>query len=144
MKTIPVVAALIRKEGKILIARRKPEKSQAGLWELPGGKLEEEESPQEALKRELKEELGVEVVVGAPFMSLEHAYETFTIHLMVFWADSATVPVASTDHDELVWIGPEEWRKYPFAPADIPVMEELCARFGQCGIHDFSGDSVTQ
>ncbi len=125
MPALPVTAALIVHEGRLLIARRRQGKAQAGLWEFPGGKIEQGESPEKALERELGEELGVSVKVGKHFMTVEHTYPKFTIHLMAYFVEAMEAITASTDHDRLAWICPKDWRDYDFAPADIPIVEAL-------------------
>jgi 8-oxo-dGTP diphosphatase len=123
---IRVAAAIIENEqGLLLIARRKPEKSQGGLWEFPGGKLEEEESPEACLRRELMEEMGIEIDVQAYFGINEHWYGDFPIQLIAYRAKFIAGVIALIDHDEYRWVRSEQLADYSFAPADIKFVNML-------------------
>ena len=82
MRTITVAAAILRKKGRILIARRASHVAHGGMWELPGGKIESGESPEQGLRREIYEELGVSVEVGGLAAEATHRYDEFRIHLL--------------------------------------------------------------
>ena len=124
-KTYQVTAAIIRKDSKILIARRAQNKHLGGYWEFPGGKIEEGETPQECLKRELEEELGIVVNVGAFFMENEHHYEDKIIQLQAFECEHISGNIMLNDHDQIEWVHPSEFINFKFAPADIPFLKVL-------------------
>ena len=123
---IRVVAAVLCRSGRILLARRKPGKQMGGMWEFPGGKVEEGETLAACLAREMKEELGLAVLVGPQLMTKRHAYDFGEIELTAMLcrcADEGTL--ASSDHDLLEWVEPSRLREYALAPADVPVAERL-------------------
>ncbi|MBI3553101.1 MAG: (deoxy)nucleoside triphosphate pyrophosphohydrolase [Elusimicrobia bacterium] len=121
-----VAAAVLIRGGKVLLARRAPHKSQAGLWEFPGGKIEPGETPQHALVRELKEELGLTVTPGPEIFAHRHAYAHGMIELIsVLCRCENAGDLASTDHDQLAWVAPADLPSYELAPADIPTAERL-------------------
>ncbi|EIX0887024.1 pyrimidine (deoxy)nucleoside triphosphate diphosphatase [Escherichia coli] len=112
MKMIEVVAAIIERDGIILLAQRPAHSDQAGLWEFAGGKVEPDESQRQALVRELREELGIEAAVG----------EYVASHVPDFHGT-----LQAHEHQALVWCSPEEALQYPLAPADIPLLEAFMA-----------------
>lgn len=123
---IQVAAAIIENEqGLLLIARRKIEKPQGGLWEFPGGKLEEKESPEACLRRELMEEMSIEIDVFAYFDMNEHRYGDSLIRLIAYRAKFIAGVIALIDHDEYQWVRPEQLADYSFAPADIKFVNRL-------------------
>ena len=123
---IHVTAAILRNaSNQILIARRPPGKNLAGYWEFPGGKIEENESPEESLKRELKEEMNITVEVGKRLGETTHAYDTFTVHLMFYETDLIFGEIQLKEHDRMSWVAAEELMDYPMAPADLPMIEKL-------------------
>ncbi|MFF2019411.1 MULTISPECIES: 8-oxo-dGTP diphosphatase MutT [Paenibacillus] len=123
---IEVAAAIIYDEtGKILIARRREGKSQGGLWEFPGGKLEAGESVQDCLIRELQEEMGIEIRPYAAFGVNEHSYGSVHLTLIAWKAKYVNGTITLTDHDEYRWVQPGELGVYTFAAADIPFVERL-------------------
>lgn len=123
---IRVAAAIIENEqGLLLIARRKPEKSQGGLWEFPGGKLEEGESPEACLRRELMEEMGIEIAVQKRFGVNEHSYGAIRIELAAYEAKLVAGEIKLIDHDEYRWVRKERLADYSFAPADIKFVAML-------------------
>lgn len=98
-----------------------------GMWEFPGGKIETGESPQDALKREIKEELGIEITAGELIADVTHEYPTVMVWLLTYYAkmiDSEAVPVA-VEHEKLEWLGRAELTKLKWAPADIPTVERI-------------------
>lgn len=125
MKPIKVVCGIIWKDQKVFIAKRKLEKSQGGLWEFPGGKLEEHETPDTALIRELSEELGMQVYITQFFGSRIHHYETIAIELLAYECEFVNATFKLTDHDEFKFIIPKELKNYAMAPADQFIVDKL-------------------
>lgn len=128
MKTLLVSAvALIDADGRVLLAQRPPGKSLAGLWEFPGGKVEPGETPEAALIRELKEELGIDTWRSclAPLTFASHSYEDFHLLMPLFacrrWEGIATAQEGQT----LAWVQPNRLRDYPMPPADLPLIPIL-------------------
>lgn len=122
---IIVTAAIIKKENKILIARRSSSKQLAGFWEFPGGKLESGETDQACLLREIREELNIEIKVGDFFMENKHSYGDKTILLKAFFCEYISGEILLNDHDEILWVENNELNNYTFAPADIPFIIAL-------------------
>jgi len=122
---IKVTAGIIESGNKILIARRKPGLHLAGYWEFPGGKIEEGESPESCLKRELSEELGIEVLVNEFFMESIYKYADKTILLKSYRCKIESGDIALIDHDKIEWVTTLEINKYKFAPADISFVTAL-------------------
>lgn len=119
--------ALIDADGRVLLARRPEGKEMAGLWEFPGGKLRDGETPEAALIRELREELGIDTAASclAPFAFASHAYETFHLlmPLYVCWRWQGTLrPV---EGQVLKWVRPAAMGDYPMPPADKPLVALL-------------------
>jgi 8-oxo-dGTP diphosphatase len=125
MKTLKVVCGIIWKDGKIFIARRKPEKSLGGYWEFPGGKIEEGEDAEIALIRELKEEFEMEVQVKIYFGQNIHQYENFQIELIAYECDFVKASFKLTDHDEYKFVEPKELAQVKLAPADTFIVKAL-------------------
>lgn len=129
MKLVLVSAcALVDADRRVLIAQRPEGKAMAGLWEFPGGKLEEDETPEAALIRELEEELGVVTKTAclAPLSFVSHSYETFhllmTLYVCRRWQGN---PVAK-EHVALKWVRPQALRDFAMPPADEPLIAPLC------------------
>jgi len=120
-----VTAAIILKENKVLIAQRAPGENLAGKWEFPGGKLEPGETPKECLKREIREELDIEIEVLDFFDESIYAYNSGTIKLMAFWCQWISGDFTLYVHSNLAWVNRDELDLYGFAPADIPLVEKL-------------------
>jgi 8-oxo-dGTP diphosphatase len=131
MRIVLVVAvALIDADGRVLVAQRPPGKTLAGLWEFPGGKVEQGERPEQALVRELKEELTIDVAESclAPLTFASHAYEDFHLLMPLFVCRRWTGDVVSNEGQALKWMRPRALRALPMPPADkplIPHLEEL-------------------
>jgi 8-oxo-dGTP diphosphatase len=119
--------ALIDADGRVLLARRPEGKSMAGLWEFPGGKVEAGETPEAALIRELKEEVGIDTWQSclAPLTFASHAYPDFHLLMPLFacrkWQGTATPREGQT----LAWVRPAALRDYPMPPADLPLIPIL-------------------
>jgi len=122
-----VIAAIILIDHKVLIAQRAPGENLAGKWEFPGGKLEAGESPQDCIKREIREELEVEIEVLDFFGESIYAYHSGTINLMAFWCQWISGEFTLSVHSSLAWVTGQELDSYDFAPADIPLVEKLKA-----------------
>ena len=119
--------ALIDPEGRVLLAQRPPGKSLAGLWEFPGGKVEPGESPEAALIRELKEELGIDTWKSclAPLTFASHAYPEFHLLMPLFACRKWEGIVTPREGQTLAWVRPNALRDYPMPPADLPLIPVL-------------------
>jgi 8-oxo-dGTP diphosphatase len=122
---IDVTAAILIENGRVLIARRRPGKRQAGLWEFPGGKVRPGETPEQCLKREIQEELGVQIAIGEFFGESVYAYEDQTIRLLAYRVRVEGGEISPNDHAELAWVAVADLHRYRFCPADIPLTEKL-------------------
>jgi 8-oxo-dGTP diphosphatase len=120
-----VTCAVIERDGKILIARRKSGDQMAGKWEFPGGTIESGETPEQCLKRELLEELGVEIVIEEFICSSIWNYDHVTINLLAFKALLITGELTLHDHAEIRWVLPAELADYDFPEADMPIIRRL-------------------
>ncbi|WP_268036509.1 (deoxy)nucleoside triphosphate pyrophosphohydrolase [Algoriphagus sp. PAP.12] len=125
MDTIRVVCGIIFDNEKVFICRRKEGKSLAGYWEFPGGKIEESESNEQALKRELHEELEMEVVIKDFIGQSNYNYSNFQIELLGYKCQLINYHGKLTDHDTFEWIDSLKLGEYNFAPADIPLIKFL-------------------
>lgn len=123
-----VTAAVVERDGKVLVARRRPELVAGGLWEFPGGKLEDGESPERGLTRELEEELGVVAKVGERLCAVPFAGPTARFELLVFRTELLGEPTRLTDHDALRWLAPLEMDEAEFSKPDRPVVRLLAGR----------------
>jgi mutator protein MutT len=122
-----VVAAVIRREGRILLTRRPPGSHLAGLWEFPGGKREPGESLAEALARELTEELHVTAAVGEQLYQGRYHYPDRTVELHFFACRLVAGEPAPVGCDALAWVAPEAMAAYPMPPADAEFAASLSA-----------------
>jgi 8-oxo-dGTP diphosphatase len=129
MKLLLVVAvALVDADRRVLIAQRPEGKSLAGLWEFPGGKVEEGETPEAALIRELEEELGISTKEAclAPLSFASHSYETFHLLMPLYVCRKWQGTPVAREHAALKWVRPQALRDYPMPPADEPLIAALC------------------
>jgi 8-oxo-dGTP diphosphatase len=119
--------ALIDPEGRILLAQRPPGKSLAGLWEFPGGKVEPGETPEQALIRELQEELGIDTQVSclAPLTFASHSYPDFHLLMPLFACRRWQGIPSPREGQTLAWVRPDRLRDYPMPPADLPLIPIL-------------------
>ena len=119
--------ALVDVDGRVLLARRPEGKTMAGLWEFPGGKLKPGETPEAALIRELKEELGIDVTESClgPFTFASHAYDEFHLLMPLYLCRKWDGLVAPREGQALKWVRPGKLAEYPMPPADKPLVAML-------------------
>lgn len=122
---IPVVAGFLKKEGRILVGQRPENNSLAGLWEFPGGKIELGESPEEALARELSEELGIEAEIGELKLSVTHSYNDVGIVILFYEVLYWKGQPKAKHHLMLDWIYPEELKDRSIPDANKKVLEKI-------------------
>ena len=128
MKLVLVSAvALIDTDGRVLLAQRPEGKSMAGLWEFPGGKVEPGERPEQALIRELQEELGIDTWTSclAPLTFASHAYDDFHLMMPLFACRKWQGTPQPQEGQTLKWVHPRDMRNYPMPPADLPLIPIL-------------------
>ena len=126
MKIIKVVAAILQKEDKILIARKKQGKPLEGYFEFPGGKIEEGETPEESLIRELMEEMNIKIAVKEYIGESIYDYgNDKVISLLGYTAEIIDGEIKLSDHDIYEWVTLEQINNYKIAPADIPLIYKL-------------------
>ncbi|HHS89356.1 MAG TPA: (deoxy)nucleoside triphosphate pyrophosphohydrolase [Rhodobacteraceae bacterium] len=120
-------AALIDRDGRVLLARRPQGKTMAGLWEFPGGKVEEGETPEAALIRELQEELSIDTWESclAPLAFASHGYDDFHLLMPLFACRKWKGIVRAREGQELSWVSPARLSDYPMPPADSPLIPIL-------------------
>jgi 8-oxo-dGTP diphosphatase len=123
-----VTAAVVERDGKVLVARRKAGLIAAGLWEFPGGKLEEGEDPRRGLERELEEELGVGARAGEHLCTVPFSGPLKCFELVVFRTELLSDDFRMTDHDEVRWLAPAEMDEDVFSKPDRPVVRLLAGR----------------
>ena len=125
-KIIRVTAAIIESDDKILIAQRKSEDDIfGGLWEFPGGKIEDGETPEECMARELMEELEIKVEVGTLITSNKHRYPNGIFELLAYRVQHICGNFVLNDHDEIKWITIDELSNFEFPPANTPIINYL-------------------
>ena len=126
---IRVVGAIVERNGAVFAARRNADRSAGGLWEFPGGKVEAGESPEVALRRELQEELGVDISVGLLVDRSLSDVGSVRIELSCYAAEfEGDDPVSSSDHDAMTWVPLTELSSLQWAPGDVPLLEGLPER----------------
>lgn len=123
-KTIKVVAAVIRDGDKIFATQRGYGEFK-GQWEFPGGKIEEGETPHEALVREIKEELETEIAVGELIDTIEYDYPTFHLSMDCFWAEIVSGEVVLKEHKAAKWLKKDELDSVEWLPADISLIDNI-------------------
>jgi len=122
-----VVAALVRRDGLVLVSRRRADQPMPLLWEFPGGKVEPGEDPVVALAREVREELGCEVRVGRIHEVVFHAYEAFDLVMLVYACEIVAGTPHARDVAEIDWVTPERLPTLELLPADYPLARALAA-----------------
>lgn len=123
MKHIHVTCAIIEKEGKVLSTQRSGTMSLPLKWEFPGGKINDGESPEECLMRELHEELGIGVTISRPLAQVTHQYPTFIITLYPFVCRISAGEIKLHEHKAFTWLPPERLHELDWAEADTPVID---------------------
>lgn len=127
-KVVLVAAcALVDADGRVLLAQRPAGKAMAGLWEFPGGKVEQGERPEQSLIRELKEELGIVVSEAclAPLTFASHSYPDFHLLMPLYICRRWEGTVAALEDQKLAWVKPNRLRDYEMPPADVPLVSHL-------------------
>lgn len=122
MEQLQVVAAVIRQNGRVLLARRAKHKHQGGLWEFPGGKIEAGETPEIALKRELKEELAIEVIKATPLFQTSHQYPEYAVHLDIWEVTAFDGDAQGAEGQEIIWVQPKNLLQYEFPAANQSIV----------------------
>lgn len=144
MKIVYVVAAaLINKDGLIMLAQRPEGKTMAGLWEFPGGKIEENETPEQALARELEEELRIQVDPKAlePITFASHSYEDFHLLMPLYALKTWQGSPEPAEGQTLDWVVPQDLHRYPAPAADIPLFDFLVQYYEGMGNAEVVGTS---
>lgn len=127
---IPCGVALIRDQRRFLIAQRRKDDSFGSLWEFPGGKKNSDETFEECVAREVKEEVGIEVAVHEKFMEIRRPYHERTVWLNFYLCSPVSGQPRPVECQQVLWIDVDELLKYSFPPANERVIEKLKARFG--------------
>lgn len=134
MKTIRVVAAVIKDVNKdkepIIFATQRGYGEFKGGWEFPGGKIEEGETPQEALKREIMEELDTEIAVGEQIDTIEYDYPAFHLSMDCFWARVISGELVLKEHEAAKWLTKEQLDSVEWLPADITLIDKIKMKLG--------------
>lgn len=129
MKTVRVVAAIIKAENEkgepIIFATQRGYGEFKDGWELPGGKIEEGETPKEALKREIREELETEIAVGELLDTIEYDYPAFHLSMDCFWAEIVSGNLILKEHEAARWLSKKELDSVEWLPADISLIEKI-------------------
>ena len=140
-----VVAGILAREGRILACRRRPEQDHGGLWEFPGGKLEGGETPAEALRRELREELCIEAVIGEELDRYEFAYPGRKPILLIFLSvDAWDGALDSRQFAEARWASPADLARLPFLEGDIAFNQRLAAGLAPGGVGRASAEDTAR
>lgn len=127
LRHIHVTCAIIERDGLVLAARRSATMSQPLKWEFPGGKIDHGESREECLRREIFEEMGIEVSVGKNLPATTHDYPTFSVTLYPFICSINSGEIVLHEHAAISWLPPEKLHTLDWAEADMPVIESYLA-----------------
>jgi 8-oxo-dGTP diphosphatase len=133
MKHLQVACAIIERDGLVLAAQRSAAMSLALKWEFPGGKIHVGETAAECLRRELVEEMGIQVCVGKSLPASTHSYPTFTVTLQPFICAITSGEIILHEHAEILWLPPERLHSLDWAEADFPVIESYLATVFRSG-----------
>ena len=129
MKTVRVVAAVIKAQNEdgqpIIFATQRGYGDLKGGWEFPGGKIEDEETPQEALRREIMEELDTEISVGELIDTIEYDYPTFHLSMDCFWCEIVKGDLVLKEHEAAKWLTADELDSVDWLPADVTLIEQI-------------------
>jgi 8-oxo-dGTP diphosphatase len=126
---LQVTAAIFLENGRVLLAQRPPDDPLAGLWELPGGKVEADETPEACLQRELREECAVSVSVGRMYAASNFSYPHAIVTLLAYLINSWQGEIVAKAHSEVRWVALGDVKRLPLAPADIPILTRLRLEF---------------
>ena len=129
IKQIRVVGAVVLRDGLIMCAQRGSNGTLPGLWEFPGGKIESGETHHQALAREINEELGCSVRVGAEITTTVHEYSFGEVTLTTYYCELVSGEPRTTEHSALAWLQPVDLNSIEWAPADIPAVNQIQADF---------------
>ena len=127
MKKIEVVAAIIMNDNKVLCVQRGPAKYDyiSKKWEFPGGKVESNETQVEAIKREIKEELHMDITVSDFLLTVDHVYPDFELIMHSFLCNANSKDLTLTEHIDFKWLDKEDLNQLEWAEADVPIVEKL-------------------
>jgi len=128
LKQIAVSAAVLEKDGRVLIARRRRGDRMEGKWEFPGGKIESGETAQGCLRREMKEEFGIDIAVGPLVGRSRHAYPHAEVDLWAYRVAHRAGDFLLRDHEEILWVRPSSLQSYDFSAADVPITKILAGK----------------
>jgi len=128
-RPVKVAAAILEKDGKILVARRRKLDRMGGKWEFPGGKIEEGETPEQGLERELKEELDIETKTGEFFCSSRFEYMHVPLEILAYRSRYISGSIKLREHDDAAWVSPAELGNYDFVTGDISIIKKLQQTF---------------
>lgn len=124
---VPVLAAIIQNEkGEVLIARRRQELQNGNKWEFPGGKLQTGETPEQGLRREIKEELGIDIDVMQPYHIVVQSGTDFSILLVSYLCRHHSERFRLCAHSRVLWVSPAELLRFPMTDADVRIVQKLC------------------
>ena len=127
---VRVTAAIIEKDGKILIGKRKAgDDLFAGLWEFPGGKIEPGETREEALKREIFEELNIDIFIGSFFLRVMHQYPDFFLTMHSYNCISNSITIKLNEHINYKWLNANNLKPLDWAAADLPIVDKLISEY---------------
>ena len=124
-KRIHVAVGVIVQQGKILLAKRASHQHQGGLWEFPGGKVEEGENPRQALVRELEEELAIRAEEASPLLKIQHDYPEKSVILDVWKVTAYSGLARGNEGQPIVWVAVDQLDDYQFPEANQPIIDEL-------------------